>query len=409
MKPAWKTILSLGLALLIGSLALWLRLRAVERLPIDFDEDDYLGAAQRYAAFLRQGDLNGLIDYDYNQEHPPLSKLAYGVALLPLPESALLPELSSSRPPAARLPEPHFQTARRLAAVLGSLQTVALALLNPLAGLFLAAYTWQIKYTSQVMLEPLPSLLSALSALAYLRSLRSQRQRNGWLAISALALGLTAAAKFTYCVVGLAILADWLWRTRPPRPGLPHLMRWLAPALGWGLLALLCFFASNPRLWHEPGPRLVQMVAYHGDYAQSDHVRQAGFPPWQPFVWLSQSVPWHPGVFLVSLDALIGLLAVIGLVRLWRQQRSMALWLLIGLAFLLIWPTKWPQYLLTLTFPLCLAAAEGLQTLVLQPLRRLWLGWRQPAADDKAQARIARREARLALPWVLPGLIGRAK
>ena len=35
------------------------------------------------------------------------------------------------------------------------------------------------------------------------------------------------------------------------------------------------------------------------------------------------------------------------------------LWLAVGLLFLLLWNTKWPQYILILSAPLCLAAAEG--------------------------------------------------
>ena len=44
-------------------------------LPIDYDEDDYLGAAQRYAQYLAAGDVQGIVDYAYNYEHPPLSKV----------------------------------------------------------------------------------------------------------------------------------------------------------------------------------------------------------------------------------------------------------------------------------------------------------------------------------------------
>ena len=89
---------TLVLAILV--LALGLRLRAVRLLPIDYDEDDYLGAAQRYAQFMAAGDVQGIVDYAYNYEHPPLSKLVYGLAILPLPQAPLLPERSSTLPPA---------------------------------------------------------------------------------------------------------------------------------------------------------------------------------------------------------------------------------------------------------------------------------------------------------------------
>jgi 4-amino-4-deoxy-L-arabinose transferase-like glycosyltransferase len=76
---------------------------------------------------------------------------------------------------------------------------------------------------------------------------------------------------------------------------------------------------------------------------------------------------------VVALDTLIAVLAGLGLGRLWRRYRVFALWLAIGFGFLLIWPTKWPQYILTITVPVCLAAAEGFQGRVWEPLMR-WLG-----------------------------------
>jgi 4-amino-4-deoxy-L-arabinose transferase-like glycosyltransferase len=43
----------------------------------------------------------------------------------------------------------------------------------------------------------------------------------------------------------------------------------------------------------------------------------------------------------------------------------------VGLLFLLLWTTKWPHYVLILTAPLCLAAAEGTQRLLALPARAL--------------------------------------
>lgn len=146
-----------SIILLVGFVALGLRLRAVSLLPIDYDEDDYLAAAQRYAPWMRAGDLQSIIDYSYNYEHPPLTKIVYALAILPLPEVNYLSETSPSLPAAGCLPQPHFRNSRLISAVLGSLEALALAMINPLAGFFLAIQTWQIKYTSQIMLEPLPA------------------------------------------------------------------------------------------------------------------------------------------------------------------------------------------------------------------------------------------------------------
>ena len=40
--------------------------------------------------------------------------------------------------------------------------------------------------------------------------------------------------------------------------------------------------------------------------------------------------------------------------------RVVVLWWLLGLAFTLLWPTKWPQYSLVMTAPMCLCAAEAI-------------------------------------------------
>ena len=39
-----------------------------------------------------------IVDYEYNYEHPPLAKLAYGLAILPLPPAPLLPDTRLRHP-----------------------------------------------------------------------------------------------------------------------------------------------------------------------------------------------------------------------------------------------------------------------------------------------------------------------
>lgn len=406
----WLRFLSV---LLVTSIALALRLRAVERLPIDYDEDDYLLAGQHYARAIAAGDRDEVVNYDYNYEHPPLTKLIYGAAILPLPRVSQVPQRPTSAPPADSLPEPHFHLARLTAAAIGTLQVLALAILNPLAGLFLGIHTWQIKYTSQIMLEPLPSLTSTLAVLLYVKYAKSRGDRplNGWLFLAAAALGLTAASKYPYCIAALAVAVDWLWSTRPAewkvlRGPIP-LTRWLGPVILWGLVSVIAFFAADPYLWADPLDRLQESVFYHSGYAQSEHVRQAGFPIWQPFVWLTGSVPWHPGVFVVSFDLLVSVLAMLGVRRLWKKQTVFALWLIFTLGFLLVWPTKWPQYILMLTAPLAVAAAEGFAAKVREPLqdwsRRVRAG--RPLQAVRPEASPSPQEFRPALPWLVPGLI----
>ena len=398
-------------------LALILHLRAVAKLPIDYDEDNYLLAAQHYAQDLAAGHWRDIVNWDYNFEHPPLTKLVYGAAILPLPPAPPIPDLPVNGPPAASLPEPLFTVDRQVSAAFGTIEVFAVALLNPLAGLLLAINTWQLKYTSQVMLEPLPALTSMLAVLFYI-AWRRGRQRSGrgwpgWLALSAVALGLTAAGKYTYCIAGLAILADWLWTTAPAKSehSAAAWARWLLPALGWGLIVIVVFVAADPRMWADGLNRLKQSVLYHASYAESQHVADANYPAWQPFVWLTGPVPWHPGVFVFMLDLYVSLLAISGFRRLWQRQRVLGLWLLGALVFLTLWPTKWPQYILILLAPLTVSAAEGFAQWIWEPLLaslragrpRLEIGRRQrPAVARRPRGRW--RDLRRALPWLLPGL-----
>jgi ABC-type sugar transport system permease subunit len=397
-----KRLLFILSVIAVTVLGLALRMSAVDRLPYDFDEDDYLGAAQRYALAFKAGDLQAVINYPFNYEHPPLTKLAYAAVILPLPEATLLPESSPSAPIAGWLPQPHFQVARLLSAALGSMQVFLLALINPLAGFFLAVNTWHIKYTSQIMLEPLPSLFSTLAVIFYYYS---RRQRPGWLLLAALALGLTAASKYPYAIVGLVILGDWLWRSRPEGGGRSagRWVRWLLPPLLWGACSVAVFFAANPRLWIDPLPRLIETLSFHGSYAYSEHVAAVGFPPWQPLIWLFQPVPWHPGVFYILLDLYIALFALLGWQRAAQRQPIFAAWLAVGLIFLLLWPTKWAQYVLMIAAPLSISAAEGFTATIVEPARG-WLAARRDPNRQKSRPRIPARETWRALLWLLPGL-----
>lgn len=179
-------------ALIVVAVAFGLRWIAMQRLPVDYDEDDSLNAAIHYAAVFRERDLQEIIDYEFNFEHPPLVKFFYGLAILPFPEAFPLSQKPASAPIASSLPEPHFNVARLQAVLFGTLEVLVLALVNPLAGLFLAIDTWQIKYTSQIMLESLPSFTSLLAVYGYLKS---RRKLNAWLLLSSVSLGVSVAEK----------------------------------------------------------------------------------------------------------------------------------------------------------------------------------------------------------------------
>jgi hypothetical protein len=368
--PRNKDLLRYCAVLAAVVVALGLRVWAVDRLPFDNDEGYYLAVAQYYTRAMWKDDLSAIIQYEADYGQGPLAKLVYASVMLPLPDAPTIPQ---DIPPLQPLPTPHYIIARLSAALFGTLQVLALAIFNPLAGLLLAVYTWQIKFTSEIMLEALPSLSSTLTVLFYIKGRRglAAGKWSRWLTLSAVGLGITAASKYPYAVAGVAIGLDWLWLTLPkPRPT-KNILRWLAPVVGWGLLTIAVFMAVNPHLWVDPFSRLKTSLLFHGSYAQGANVKEAGLPAWTPLVWIIYPYQYPPGTFLVALNPYITILAAIGLPGIWRKQRIVGLWLGVALAFLLAWPTKWPQYILILTVPLTLAAAEGIQS-------RLWdpfLAW----------------------------------
>ncbi|MBI3748285.1 MAG: sugar ABC transporter permease [Chloroflexi bacterium] len=403
----------------VAVIALAARLYAVDVLPIDFDEDDYLRAGQQYATGLQTGDLDVFLRDNYRTEHPPLTKIVTGIALAPLPASAEVPDRPTTAGPAASLPQPQFTVARTVQAVFGALTAALLAVLSPLGAFWLAIHTWSIKYTSQVMLEAIPAFFALAAVMAYAFAARAgPRGRRVGLVAAAAAFGLACDGKYLYGVAGIAIVTDWLWRSRPER--LRHavsLARWVAGPLGWLVLSFVVFLVADPYLWPDPVGRLWASIAYHGGYVSSDAVASTGWPSWQPLVWLMGSVPFHPpGTFLVAVDLPITILAAVGFRQLWERRRVFALWLVVALVFLVVWPTKWPQYLLILSTPLSLSAAYGAR-LALAPFgrraRRLWhavrrLARREAAPDGRPWhgLRGTLRDVRIAAPWLAPGLVG---
>lgn len=349
-------------ALAVAALAFAFREHALERLPIDYDEPWCIAAAQQLAEVLRSGDLARLTVLNPTPEHPQLGKLVLAAAIVGVAESPPTRERPAVIYPHPLLPESHLLAARRASAVLGALEVLLLAWLHPLAGLFLAIHTYTVKFTSQAMIEGLPALTSLAAVASWLRFKDTRRSR--WWVASAALLGLTAAAKYVYVVAGLAILADWCLELRPAAPG--RLAR-VRPLLLWGVTSLLVFFAATPWFWPDPLERLQGSVFFLTAFSSGSIVREANFPPWQPLAWLTFYIPDDaPALrpYWIRIDPALTLLACIGLARTWRRERVYALWLVVAIAFLLLWNTKWPHYVLILSAPLCMCAARGAETLL---------------------------------------------
>ena len=349
--------LRLGAVGLITALSLLLHAQAA-RLPIDFDEDDYMRAGQILADEIRTGNPAILLEDNYRIEHPQFVKMLIATVMLGMEPIQRIPELPVTANPYELMHRPTLAAVRRMEVAFGVLAVTTLALVSPVAGILLATSTWVIKYTSQVMLESVPLLFSLLGVALYefARGISSARRRRLTYIASAIGIGLAVGAKYPYAIAGLAIVVDRLRRTRRGET-----LR-LKDALGWSAIAALAFFVVNPYLWSDPIGRLIASAAYHPAYTTSEQVQSTGYPMWQQLIWLLQSVPWHDAqnIFWVKFDTWVLPLALIGLVPLARKRPVYAIWLGLGAVALLFWPTKWPQYLLTIAVPYALAGAAGI-------------------------------------------------
>ena len=359
------------LIILVVVIALLLRLWASLGLSLDFDEPVYMTAAGDYARLIQQGDWQGVIDYPENNEHPPLMKLLYALVILALgPKQEWWIVLSM---------------ARFVSAIFGTLAVLLVTLFDPLAGLFLALQTLVVKYTSQTYLEAIPLFASigAVFAMLHTQKNASTARPDGWFWLSASALGLTAAGKYSYFPILFVILYLAIWEKKI---GWKYLLLYLA-------LVGLTFWLLDPALWRDPVNRLLGSVSFHGDYSQSQHVLQSGYPWYQPFLWVSRSwgARWHPEVFFnFGLDAIIFILALVGLPRVWKERRFVIVWLVVGMLALLLWPTRWPQYTLIVLPAFCLAAADGARNTIhwIREKESYW-GWLRVMLPNPSAATLA--------------------
>ncbi|NWG07361.1 MAG: ABC transporter permease subunit [Chloroflexi bacterium] len=400
MNKTTQMILRTLLVLLVVAAAFGLRTYAANTLSIDYDEDDYLRAGQEFAHFIRTSNWRGFLETNYRPEHPQLAKIMFGLSILGLPEEPLIADVPITANPARSLPPDLLRAARTMSTVWGTTTAFLLALMNPLGGLLLAIHSFTVKYTSQVMLDGFAALMSTATALTYYFSKRqSGKKKNILLIGSAIFLGMSASSKYLHSAVGFAILIDWFISAKESN----ELKKYFRNAVLWGMLAILVFFLCNPFYWADPVGSI--RITYEAVTATTTNpnVENANYPMWQQLMHLSMSVPisWNPDSFPVRADGLIFIFALIGIAKTWKKDRFIAIWLFVDIFFLLVWRTKWAQYILVATVPLSFAAAEGLKE-----SGRLVAGWWRDRRRQREEAvKPSRKEILRALPWLVPGLV----
>ena len=363
-RPSHLTALLLGLLAVVA--ATWVRGVAVQRLPPDYDEFAYLPAAFRYAERMVPGRWSEIADVKENEEHPPLVKLAYGVVLKQTgaaePEWDRV-EVGKPIPPAAR---PAFTGPRTFSAVTGVLQVLLEALVSPLGALWLAFDTYHAKYTAQAYIEGLPGLFAILAVLLFERALR-QREPQGLVPAPAPALAAAAAGRrgagrawpppastptaWCCCSTFLPFLVQ-----RGHEPALAAGRRRRGGAAGLpGRRPVPLERHGGPALEHRGLPPPV-----HADRAREEERPAVVVPALLPDPLdagpvaprgLRHRLARHaapPGGGARACPAAA------------RHRPVWLAWAVVGLLFLLAWPTKWPQYTLLARPPLTVLAGLGL-------------------------------------------------
>ncbi len=318
----------------------------VWQLPVDFDEPVYLKVASDYAGFIKQGDLQGLMNYEENQEHPALVKVLYSIPYL------LSEKISDT--------SFYLFVARSISAIFGVMAVFVVTLINPWAGFFLTLHSMTLKYTSQAYLEALPLFAMVFSVYSLLRS---EKHGKRWFYLSAIALGVIAASKYPYLFI--IVILSYIWFQFSEKK--------LSDAMKFIIVSSVTFFILNPSIWADPVNRLFSSFLFHGNYSQSTHVQSYAYPWYQPLIFISTSVQWHPQVFFFfSSDEFVFYVTIIGLYFEIKEKKWTAVWFFVGLFLLLVWPTKWPQYTLILSPVMAIIAGKTLQR---------GLSWLKPQDD----------------------------
>jgi hypothetical protein len=276
------------------------------------------------------------------------------------------------------------QVLRYVSVIFGVLQVLVMACIHPVAGILLAVQSFAVRYTSVIYLEAVPMLFSLLSIWAFSKSIRlgfSGRKALYWSLVSSIALGITAASKYIYAIVGLTCLVYAIGLIIYHRK-----FKMVKNIILWCGTSLFIFFICDPYLWPSPIERLVSSV----QFSQSYSVRRQFvyyFPFWQSLNWLSQSFSsqngfhgfYHYGFSaekirelsptirkmgeIIKADTWIFIAAVLGLPILYKKQPLYFWWLIFSFTFLFIWKVKWPQYVCILLAPWCFSAAYTLEYL----------------------------------------------
>lgn len=354
------TVLVLGTAM---------RLYFAYHVPSRPDEDAYLGPARVMREYAKAGEFEKILDLDITPEHPQLVKLMFALTL----DDDELQDIPTEIVPGRTTPmPPNSQRNARLQVVATSFLTIlTLALTNPIAALLLAVDPIHFQFGSVAYIDAMPTLFTALMAYFYLKAqstgtdriypvptegnhiqqfLRQPKYR--YLALSGICLGVAVACKYPYAWIGVILVLH----------ALVYRLVSLKQLIAWGILSIIIFFAFNPYIWKNPIERVYEQLTFHEEYAdvqleKDNHaLRKPIDQLTQPSYYLPSKVKhplWNP------LGRVVFALAIPGTIVLLRQKSFYGWWLVLGLVFLMVWPTQWIQHNMMIVVPYSFAAATG--------------------------------------------------
>lgn len=346
-----QTLLLIITALVVGAV---LRLYFVYNVPTRPDEDAYLGPARVMREHLQAGEWEKIPEVDVTWEHPQLVKLMFSLTLDSEDMDEIPTEIVPGRTTA--MPENSLRNSRLQTVMVSLLTLLTVALTNPLAALLLAVDPIHFQFGSTAYIDAVPALFTALMAYFYIRAINGEQHKTRDFLLSGVCLGVAAAAKYPYAWVGV-ILALHVLVYR--HFSFQHIFQ-------WGMLALAMFYLLNPYIWKNPIGRVYDQLTFHEDYAdtQLQKDNHSLLKPidqlTEPRYYLPSKVKhevWNP------LGQVVFALAVVGTAVLLWQKSFYGWWLVLGLLFLMVWPTQWIQHNMMIVVPYTLAAATGLQWL----------------------------------------------
>jgi hypothetical protein len=357
-----------AVAVAIAALAWVAREPRVHQPSDDIDETVYIPLVQLFAQRLAAGEWRAIIDEELVQEHPRAACAMYAVAAR---SAGVADDYMATR-----------LLGRRVGAAFACATALLLALRSPVAGALWALHGIAIHYTAVMYLDSPMVFFATASLLAAERAFLAEafsRAGAGWFALSAIGAGIAVSCKYLAAPVPLAIAAIFAQRAVAMQG--QQRLRWLGVFVAYAGVALAAMVASDWRLWSpDLLSRIASRVLFHRTFSTTGLVVQMDLPWHQPLRYLWGN--WfgeRPAWMVLWWDRVLVLGAIGGV---WAAWRRAPLWLAAAvatLAFLLLWPTKWPQYVTLAVPPLAMLAASLAES-AWEALRARWHAARAPDA-----------------------------